>query len=82
MILRSKKCYSDELYLISNRWSAPEVAMWMEQVGFGEFAPKAVDNGIEGHKLLSLTKADLPLLNIILSADQKKFMSLVKVKRP
>eukprot|EP00027_Filamoeba_sp_ATCC50430_P001657 CAMPEP_0168554104 /NCGR_PEP_ID=MMETSP0413-20121227/7602_1 /TAXON_ID=136452 /ORGANISM="Filamoeba nolandi, Strain NC-AS-23-1" /LENGTH=489 /DNA_ID=CAMNT_0008584823 /DNA_START=81 /DNA_END=1550 /DNA_ORIENTATION=+ len=64
------------------RWSPPEVAMWLERYGFGEYAVSFVDKGIDGLKFLELSPNDLQALGL-LSAAQKRLSKLIeKLREP
>eukprot|EP01103_Thecamoeba_quadrilineata_P015424 TRINITY_DN4874_c0_g1_i1.p1 TRINITY_DN4874_c0_g1~~TRINITY_DN4874_c0_g1_i1.p1 ORF type:complete len:491 (+),score=92.73 TRINITY_DN4874_c0_g1_i1:29-1501(+) len=56
---------------IPEKWSSPEVAMWLEKHGLGEFGATFVDKGIDGSKLLKLSISDMQCLGL-LSANQKR----------
>jgi len=59
------------------QWTPPEVAMWLEKNGMGQYGKSVVETGYSGASFLNLGKSEFRLLGIT-DADIKKLSGLIK----
>ena len=52
------------LHLMTSSWSEQEVALWLQEQGFGEFEEAFVSNKIDGRAIVNLSKEDLEDLGV------------------
>jgi hypothetical protein len=55
-------------------WAAVEVAMWMEQVGLGEWAVSFMNQNVDGVRLLDLQEENLVMLGVMVGSDRDKLL--------
>jgi len=52
------------LHLMTSSWSEQEVALWLQEQGFGDFEDAFVSNNIDGRAIVNLSKEDLEDLGV------------------
>jgi len=52
------------LHLMTSSWSEQEVALWLQEQGFGEFEEAFVSNKIDGRAIVNLSKEDFEDLGV------------------
>ena len=55
-----------------------EIEVWLNRIGFAQYIPDFVDNGIDGDLLKHLTNDDLKDLGISRLGDRKKILLAIE----
>ena len=71
--LNSPKHKSNLKTKFVDNWTEREVALWLEEIGLGEYANAFVQNKITGEELMELTEKDLDEIGILPLGHRKKF---------